>query len=393
MPKKSGKINSKKTLPQKRNNKRPEESYLALLNILEDIEVEREIINKERDRALAIINNLSDGILVFDKKKNLSLINPQAELFFETKAPDIIGKSASDFAEIPLFKSLINLLSQEDKKIFRKELSLKKNLILEATVTPLIIEKEEMGTLINLHDITKEKTVERIKTEFVSLSAHQLRTPLSAIKWTLRMLLDGDAGELNKEQRDFLEKTYKSNERMISLINDLLNVTRIEEGRYIYQPLFRDFVGIAHSVVDLYRGEIEKKNIKFEFKEPEQKLPRILADEEKIKLAVENLLNNAIGYTFPGGSIIISIDLLENEIEFKIEDTGTGIPKDEQSRVFTKFFRGINAVRMETEGSGLGLFVTKNIIEAHGGRIWFKSEEGRGSTFYFTLPLTKPKIE
>jgi PAS domain S-box-containing protein len=162
MPKKSGKINSKKALPQNGNNKRPEESYLALLNILEDIEVEREIINKERDRALAIINNLSDGILVFDKKKNLSLINPQAELFFETKAPDIMGKSASYFTEIPLFESLINLLSQEDKKIFRKELSLKKNLILEATVTPLITEKEEMGTLINLHDITKEKTVERI---------------------------------------------------------------------------------------------------------------------------------------------------------------------------------------------------------------------------------------
>jgi signal transduction histidine kinase len=207
------------------------------------------------------------------------------------------------------------------------------------------------------------------------------------------MLLDGDAGELNKEQRDFLEKTYKSNERMISLINDLLNVTRIEEGRYIYQPLFCDFVGIVQAVVDLYQREIEKKNIKFEFKEPEQKLPRILADEEKMKLAVENLLNNAIGYTFPGGSIIISIDLLENEIEFKIEDTGTGIPKDEQSRVFSKFFRGINAIRMETEGSGLGLFVTKNIIEAHGGRIWFKSEEGRGSTFYFTLPLARSKIE
>lgn len=393
MPKRNEKINSKNALTQKWDNRQLEESYFALLNILEDIEAERTLISAEKDRALTIINNFSDGILVFDKEKNLSLINPQAELFFEIKALDIMGKSISDLLEISSLESLMNLLGREDIKIFRKEFSFKKNLILEVTITPLTKEKEEIGTLIILHDITREKTVERIKTEFVSLSAHQLRTPLSAIKWTLRMLLDGDLGELNKEQRDFLEKTYKSNERMISLINDLLNVTRIEEGRYIYQLLFCDFVEIVQSAIDLYQREIEKKNIKFEFKEPGQKLPRILADEEKMKLAIENLLKNAIRYTFPGGSIIISTDLLENEIKFKIEDTGTGIPRNEQPRVFTKFFRGVNAIRMETEGSGLGLFVTKNIIETHGGRIWFKSEEGKGSTFYFTLPLTRPKME
>jgi len=388
MPKEN-KITNQKTA----KFKELENAYSALLNVVEDINEEKQQIKKDRDRALVIIDNFNDGILVFDKKNTLSFTNPPIESFFEMKTAEIIGKSASALAEIPIFESLMNFLSREETKIFRKELPLKKNLILEVTIIPLTEEKEEMGTLIILHDITKEKTIERIKTEFVSLAAHQLRTPLSAIKWTLRMLLDGDLGKLSPEQRDFLEKTYKSNERMIFLINDLLNVTRIEEGRYIYQLLFCDFLEIIHSVINFYHGELERKNIKLELQEPGDKPPRILGDEEKIKLVIENLIDNAIRYTFPGGKIIISIELLDEEIEFKIQDTGMGIPKSEQPRVFTKFFRGADAIKMETEGSGLGLFVTKNIVEAHGGRIWFQSEEGKGATFYFTLPLTRPKME
>jgi signal transduction histidine kinase len=233
--------------------------------------------------------------------------------------------------------------------------------------------------------VTREKEIERMKTEFVSISAHQLRTPLSAIKWTLKMFLDGDLGELTKEQREFLEKTYQSNERMINLINDLLNVTRIEEGRFLYKPVLADIVPICQSVIDSYKDEIEKRNLKFKFKKPKE-LPKVRVDIEKISLAIQNLLENAIRYNKFGGEIEMVLKEKEKEIEFSIKDTGIGIPKDQQNRVFTKFFRGSNAMKMETEGSGLGLFITKNIIEAHGGRIWFESEEGKGTTFYFTLP-------
>jgi PAS domain S-box-containing protein len=352
----------------------------------------RKKIKESKERSSIIIESFSDGILVLDKENKISFVNSQTESFLDLKTEELIGKSPWDLRKIPFFENLADLLEKKTEEIFRKEFSPKKNLIFQMTISPLIKGKEKIGTLIVLHDITREKTIERIKTEFVSLSAHQLRTPLSAIKWTLRMLLDGDLGELKKEQREFLEKTYKSNERMIALINDLLNVTRIEEGRYIYQVLSYDLGEITESVIDALKGEIERKNLKLEFKKPE-KLPKILVDEEKIKIAIENLIDNAIRYTFPGGKIIISLEILENEIQFKIEDTGIGIPRDEQPRVFSKFFRGANAIRMETEGSGLGLFVTKNIIEAHGGRIWFKSEEGKGSTFYFTLPLKSSKIE
>jgi len=176
---------------------------------------------------------------------------------------------------------------------------------------------------------------------------------------------------------------------MINLINDLLDVTRIEEGRYLYEPVLIDFEPLVQSVINTYREEIKKKELKLEFKKPEKKLPQVRVDVEKMGLAIQNLLDNAIKYTLDGGEIIISLVPAEKAIEFLIKDTGIGIPKNQQDKVFSKFFRGSSAIKMETDGSGLGLFIAKNIIEAHGGKIWFESEEGKGTTFYFTLPVEK----
>jgi len=268
-------------------------------------------------------------------------------------------------------------------------MKIRESLTVEVNSIPIMLEEEKIGTLVILHDITREKMIERMKTEFVSLSAHQLRTPLSAIKWTLRMLLDGDLGKITEEQREFLEKTYKSNERMINLINDLLNITRIEEGRYLYKPIFINIEPIIQSVLDAYKDEIKERKLKLNFIKPKEKLPEIKVDVEKIRLAIQNLLENAIRYTKAGGEMKISLKYLGDKIECSVSDTGVGIPEDQRARVFSKFFRGSNVIRLETEGSGLGLFITKNIIEAHGGRIWFESKEGEGTTFYFTLPLKK----
>ena len=366
---------------------------LALLNMLEDTERERERAEEEKNKTLAIITNFTDGLLVFDRENKLSLISPQARSFLGVEEKEIIGKSTSELMNAPGLKELINLFGEEIKKVFREELSLKEeNLVLEVTTASFFQAKDKLGSLIILHNITREKLIERMKTEFVSLSAHQLRTPLAAIKWTLKLFLEGDLGQLTKEQREFLEKTYKSNERMISLINDLLNVTRIEEGRYVYQPLFYDICDVTQSVIDLFKEEVKIKNIKLEFKKPED-LPKILMDQEKIKLVIENFIDNAVKYTFPNGKVTVSVIRGTSEIEVRVQDTGVGIPKDQQSRVFGRFFRGSNVIRMDTEGSGLGLFLAKNIIEAHGGRIGFESESGKGSTFYFTLPFKTTRIK
>ena len=361
----------------------------ALLNMLEDVEETRRKIEEERDKTKLIITNFTDGLLVFNEKRELSSINPQAENFFKIKSKEVIEKPVSELANIPNLLPLVDILGREIKGIFRKEMKIREGLNIEVSSIPIIQEEEQIGTLIVLHDITREKMIERMKTEFVSLAAHQLRTPISAIKWTLRMLLDGDLGKITEEQKDFIEKTYLSNERMINLINDLLDVTRIEEGRYLYKPVFTSIEPIVQFVINSSEKEIEGKKIKFEFKKPKRKLPKAKIDVEKIKLVIQNLLENAIRYTKLGGEMIISLKYTKEEIEFSIKDTGVGIPKDQQARVFTKFFRAANVIRMETEGSGLGLFIAKNIIEAHGGRIWFESEEGKGATFFFTLPVKK----
>ena len=368
------------------------ETHLALLNILEDVEEARARAVEEKNKTLAIITNFTDGLLFFDRENKLSLVNPVAEDFLAVSAMEVIGKPLISLVDFPVFKILVNILKRTTKEISKKEVQLQKELIVELSTVPIMRGNDQLGTLVILHDITREKLVEKMKTEFVSLSAHQLRTPLSAIKWTLKMVLEGDLGPINEEQRDFLEKTYNSNERMIDLINDLLNVTRIEEGRYLYRPALSSFEELMDSVIDNYKTEIKRKDIKFQVKRPKEKAPKVKVDAEKVKLAISNLLDNAIRYTSSKGKVAVVLEHDKKEIRFSVEDSGIGVPQDQQNRLFTKFFRAANAVRTETEGSGLGLFIAKNIIEAHGGRVWFSSEEGKGSTFGFGLPLKTRKL-
>jgi len=370
-----------------------EETSRALLNILEDVEKERKRVEEERNKTLAVVTHLSDGLLVFNAEGRLSLANHQAEKLLTVSAKEIMGRSVLELAEQPGLKLLTDLIGPEIKPIFRKELVLDKNLTVEVSTEPMMPKGEALGTLVVLHDISREKMVEKIKTEFVSLAAHQLRTPLSAIKWTLKMLLDGDLGGITSEQAEFIEKTYQSNERMIALINDLLDITRIEEGRYLYQPTLADFEKVASSTADFCKELAARKKINIIFNKPEIRLPRISMDVEKVGLVVQNLLENAIKYTPAGGKVEISMgyDKDKKEIIFSVKDSGVGIPADQQPRVFTKFFRAANVMRMDTEGSGLGLFISKNIIEAHGGKIWFESKGGQGATFYVALPTERKK--
>ena len=193
---------------------------------------------------------------------------------------------------------------------------------------------------------------------------------------------------LKKEEKDLILKAYQTNERMINLVNDLLNVARIEEGRFVYEPKIVEFSEIVESIYNSLKDYARQKKIEFRLEISEGK-KIVKVDVEKISLAVKNLIENAIKYTPEKGRVEIFIKerKKKHELVFSVKDTGVGIPKDQQSRIFDKFFRGANVVRMQTEGTGLGLFITKNIIEAHGGKIWFKSQENKGTIFYFTLPL------
>lgn len=236
-------------------------------------------------------------------------------------------------------------------------------------------------------ELERAKELDRMKTEFISIAAHQLRTPLSAVKWTLRMFIDGDLGPIDSEQKTFLMQGYQSNERMIRLVNDLLNVARIEEGKFNYEFTLVNFEDLIEGVISETRHLIDKKKLSFTYEKPEHKLSKIRADVQKIRLVLQNLVDNAIKYTPSGGQVTISLKNVNMKLEFKIRDSGIGIPAASIDKLFTKFYRSENAVRTQTEGTGLGLFIVKNIVEKHGGKVWAESVEGKGSAFGFSLPI------
>ncbi len=339
-----------------------------------------------REEVFAIFENFSDGLMVFDESNKLSLINSAAQDIFGVEVKDVLGKTIEDFADIIPLNNLFYLLGKDIKNVFRKELEIAEDLILEITSSPILVQGKKIGTLVIVRNITRERRVERMKTEFVTISAHQLRTPLSAIQWTLERLLKGKAGKLTEEQKSLVERAFEDNKRMVALINDLLNLVKIEEGRDIYNLAPVKLEQLVQSVLEYYNKDIKEKQIKLEFQVLDR-LPEVKADPEKIKFVIENLLDNAIRYTSAGGIVRISLKLKNKAVEFSIQDTGIGIPKEQQENIFNKFFRASNAIKRQTEGNGTGLFIAKNIVEAHKGRIWFETKEGQGTTFYFTLPI------
>jgi len=243
--------------------------------------------------------------------------------------------------------------------------------------------------IVAIFSLARKNGVEKTEKEIISLTAHQLSSPLSSIKWSLEMLLNNNFGKLNDEQRDIIAKTNEKNNQLIYLVSDLLNVSKIIEKKYSLDLSRCSIEDIIFSVLNDYKEKIEKKKIKFNFIGPQKNLPKMLIDEQKIKLAVENLFDNAVKYTPPGGEVTVSLKMLGKYAEFRIQDSGIGIEKKQKAKVFSKFFRGNNAVEQEPMGNGLGLFFAKNIVNAHGGKIWFKSKENEGSTFCFTLPVKK----
>lgn len=341
----------------------------------------------------AIIANFTDAIFVFSEEKKIELANHEAENLFQVQEEELVGKDPGALLLQESIRPVIELVGKELKEVFRKEAKISPGVTIEVTSIRAKGEARFQGTLIVCHDITREKHIDEMKSEFVSLAAHQLRTPLSALKWALKMILDGDVGPVSQEQTQFLNRAYHSNERMIGLVGDLLEVSKIEEGKYLYRSEPVQMEDIVEGVLRRYEDEAKEKRMEVLFTKPENALPKVAADKEKIELAVENLVDNAFRYTPQGGKISISFSRKGQHIEVSIADTGIGITRFQQQRVFEKFFRADNAKKIDTEGSGLGLYLAKNIIEAHGGTIWFASQEGKGTAFVFSLPVAEKGFE
>jgi signal transduction histidine kinase len=257
--------------------------------------------------------------------------------------------------------------------------------VLVLSETSVVIVLFTIGSSI-IRSVEEVAKANKMKSEFVSIASHQLKTPLAEINWEVELLLIKQGQGLNEKQKEIVNSIGKSNERMARLVNDLLDVARIEQRRFTLVKEKTNILELVERVVENHRILARANNVEIKISKPKE-LPEAYVDRRRTKVALENLLSNAIKYIKRKGLVRVSVVEKSGSIVICVEDNGIGIPRREQNKIFEKFFRSTNIARYQVAGTGLGLYIAKNIVEQGGGRIWFKSKEGEGTTFCFSIPL------
>lgn len=360
-----------------------------------DISIEKK---KQQKQGRAILKSIGEGLVVLDQNGRILMVNTAFERMLGWKEKEVKNKK---FIEtFLLYDKNGNQVPQSQRpflKVFRGKTIMTAQLYYKTkngslfpiafTASPIIIEGTVVGAVGVFRDISKEKEIDRQKSEFISVASHQLRTPLGSMRWNLELLL-AKKNLLSNDAQEWIDSAYASDLRALKLVGDLLNVARIEQGRIKHEP---ELINIADSINDAVaemRPEMQKKSITCDVV-IDKRIPKILIDQKRFREVIQNLLSNAVRYTLSEGSIHITASLLDGSYQIAIKDTGIGIPEEAKEKIFTKFGRADNAIKLDTEGTGLGLYIVKSYIEEWGGKVWFESQEGKGSTFYISIPLQK----
>jgi signal transduction histidine kinase len=359
---------------------------------------------EEREKIKVILDNLPVGVIVFRAPKgDVDILNHAAIIIlgkgidptaiFEN-APEIYKLTHEDGSEFPAsdLPPAITLKTNQpaaSSDIFVNHPDGTK-INTRGTSVPIFDKNGKLDRVILVvEDITREREVDKMKSEFISLASHQLRTPLTGIRWFAELLLKGDAGPITPDQKEYLQEIHDSNIRMINLVNDLLNVSHIETGnKFTLLPKPTDVAPIIDSLSNDLIGLAHAHNVTVNKAADFPKEIILNVDGDKIREIFQNLLSNAIKYSKSGGTVEIGLDTTSqpNQAIFLIKDHGLGIPKTEQARMFEKFFRASNVQSQETDGTGLGMYIAKAIAEKHGGSLRFESEQNVGTTFFLALP-------
>ena len=365
-------------------------------------------LDLERNQINAMISSINDPAISYTGNFEIILVNKAMEKFLGISKKELLGKNItpelSNDARYGLlskliFPSLAPVVLEKSVDVYPEKIKVKfyqpKELILEIITTKVIDEKgKTYGFLRIIHDLTKEELLRKTQSDFITIVAHQLRTPLSGLSWVLEILAKKEMGSLTSEQEKLIDDGKRAMKESLKTVEDLLNVAQIEEGRFGFQFSMADIEKIIEDVLIKFEPVSKIDDIKLVFHRPEFQLKPFVMDPLRIKLVLEILVDNAIKYNVKNGEVRIKIDPWEGKpfILISVEDTGIGISREDLPRLFTKFFRSKAALKGQASGIGLGLYLAKNIIDRHGGKIWAKSAIGRGSIFTFSLPIDSDYI-
>ncbi|MFZ5364009.1 MAG: ATP-binding protein [Patescibacteria group bacterium] len=389
-------------------NSNLKETQGAMLNLLEDARILEGELSRENSRLNAVLASMGEGLFVVDQNQQVMLINQTAERMLMIKGGEVIGKNINTLFQVTRKEGTVEksddqmvcaltkgeaCVTRAEDEIYLTTTQGKKFPIFQIS-TPLYDEAGKIiGAVIVFRDVSERKKLDESRTSFISIASHQLRTPLTSMRWFSEMLIAGDAGEINDTQKKFVERIYQGTDRMINLVNLLLQIARVEAGRVKVEPVPINFKNLIRGVSLALRSSISGKSQKLEVKINPDPFPIISMDQEVIWQVFQNLLSNASRYAPEKSTITVSIEKKDEMAEIAVIDKGIGIPKDSQSKIFEKFFRADNALKLVPEGSGLGLSLVRSLVEGWGGKIWFESKEGVGTTFYFTVPFSGMKAK